>query len=271
MPLVSFLTRLVGALGRAITDTFNRANGSLGVTDTGETWEIISGTWQVSGNRAYTSTAASSEPKAMVDPRTPDVRITINLGTKDAVYLRYIDDNNWVRVVRGHYQTSSTAYCSYTNYSARGDFQSCSSCGGSCSPGGCGCGNSSPSCSSGFYCGNVGQPCDQWISCSCWCSADGTCTVACGTNYQDHHRYLVQQKVGGTLTTLFTSNTYATGASAFTITATGDALSVTDGRQASGGLAMSSALRDATKVGIGRVDQDTYDSSAIDNLVVTPL
>lgn len=273
MPAASSFRTLMSPGVSAVTDQFNRPDGTaLTTTDTGQPWEIVTGTWTTQNNRAYTSTSASSDPIAVVNAGTPEISsFTLNIGTKDAAIIRFEDTSNFLRVVRGYWQTSSTAYCTYTNYSASGDRISCSNCGWSCAPSGCGCDNASCSTYPGGYCTTPETDCNtNYISCDCWCSSDGTCQQACGTNYYNNYRWALQQMLGGSLTTLYTSPTRSTGVSAFTISALGGTITVADSRDSTTET-VSGVLTTATKFGIGRANYQSGNSTAIDNFSLSPL
>lgn len=84
-----------------ITDSFNRANStsSLGDTDTGETWEILSGIFGINTNAAY-HTSAGDNDIAVVDTTITNLMITgifSAISTTNAVGLvaRVTDINNF--------------------------------------------------------------------------------------------------------------------------------------------------------------------------------
>lgn len=82
----------------------------LGATETdGRAWRATSGTWAASGGKFTTSTARTSDPKAIVKMPYFDIDYTVNVGYSDAVYIRYADENNWIRITQ-HQTTSSTSY-----------------------------------------------------------------------------------------------------------------------------------------------------------------
>lgn len=94
------------------TDDFNRADGALGSIPGGPAWEVISGTWAIASNRASSSTAASSNPVAVVDTETTDADLSVNVSNLggDAIYGRVVDANNWFRAKVRRYQTSTPYY-----------------------------------------------------------------------------------------------------------------------------------------------------------------
>lgn len=53
MPLGIVASARVATITAPVFDSFNRANGPLGVSDTGQTWQTDSGSWQIISGRAY--------------------------------------------------------------------------------------------------------------------------------------------------------------------------------------------------------------------------
>ncbi|MBL7495115.1 RHS repeat protein, partial [Frankia sp. CNm7] len=86
--------------------SFTGANSisSLGTTDTGETWEVLSGTWGINSNNAYLATAAVLKPSVAVLPAPPDglVRFTAPTAQDNVgVAFRVQDvDNLWALTVK---------------------------------------------------------------------------------------------------------------------------------------------------------------------------
>jgi len=72
---------IITSILRKITDSFNRSDGSLGSTDTGQAWSATRGTWTVSSNKATSSDSASSYPLA-----------TVSLGSQNAIVSADIVD-----------------------------------------------------------------------------------------------------------------------------------------------------------------------------------
>lgn len=109
--------------GVAASDSFNRVNGAMGSTETGGLpWQVITGTWSISSNRAYTSTGSSSNPIAVVDSGGSDVDISLNIssGGGDALYFRVVDATNWWRIRHMYYSQqdpySCPSYCTSYQY-----------------------------------------------------------------------------------------------------------------------------------------------------------
>ena len=134
-----------------ITDSFNRSDGSIGSTDTGQAWQATRGTWTISTNKASTATSPSSYPIAAVDFASPSATIEVDVSKGSGAAFWISDSSNWwglasVAAVSGsqcttYYQTSTppppyyagqagtpaysyqsavqfacTAYSSYTDY-----------------------------------------------------------------------------------------------------------------------------------------------------------
>lgn len=97
--LIEFLYNLNGIIS---ADTFSRTDAisSLGITDTGDTWEIIKGIWGVSGGWAYKSTS-NSTGIACIDSGLSDVKVSVKIariGIQVGLALRCIDYDNTIRV-----------------------------------------------------------------------------------------------------------------------------------------------------------------------------
>lgn len=82
------------------TDTFTRADSpTLGsIPGSPLTWEVVSGTWSISGNKPVTSTAPASNPIAVVDTGSPDTDVSVAANGGDALYVRVVDAANWLRL-----------------------------------------------------------------------------------------------------------------------------------------------------------------------------
>jgi Concanavalin A-like lectin/glucanases superfamily len=50
-----------------VSDSFNRANGAIGISDSGHTWIAQTGSWIISANRAASSSAAGSQATVAID------------------------------------------------------------------------------------------------------------------------------------------------------------------------------------------------------------
>ena len=93
-----------GAGSWMLFDSFNRADSatSLGMADTGQVWQAITGTWGISGNRAY-NPSATADAFAVVDAGVADCSVEVKLAvlsTSCGLYLRVTDALNWIRVIR---------------------------------------------------------------------------------------------------------------------------------------------------------------------------
>jgi hypothetical protein len=84
---------------KAFTDNFTAADSALTLPQTSAKWEAISGTWGIIGNKAYSVTAGSSYPVAVVDTKTKDaiVKSTSTTATNagHGVSFWVTDANNW--------------------------------------------------------------------------------------------------------------------------------------------------------------------------------
>lgn len=109
---------------RIITDTFNRANGSLGTTSSGHPWSVLRGTWSISSSQATSSTAGSSYPLASVDLGAQNIIVSADITDGGPGVAFWVTDANswWASSV--NYRTTS----------------GCTGAGGNSSSGGGDCG-----------------------------------------------------------------------------------------------------------------------------------
>ena len=103
------------------SDPFTRANGVLGAVPGGPVWEVLSGAWSVSANRALSTTTPGSNPLAVVETGTDNVDVSgyARHSQGNALYARVKDANNWVRLRSEYYSYSSQYYVTeyeYLNY-----------------------------------------------------------------------------------------------------------------------------------------------------------
>ena len=134
MPIISSLASIsaraygwcAGKLKILITDNFNRANGPLGNTDTGQTWQATRGTWSIVSNQANSSDAGSTYPLASVNIQSQDVVVSASInGGGPGVSFWLTDANSW--------------WASSVNYRTTSYSFSC--CGGSLGGSNVGCGS----------------------------------------------------------------------------------------------------------------------------------
>src|SRR5690349_13187977 len=109
-------------------DTVTRS--ALGTIESdGRTWNIGSGVWSADGTKLTTTTARASDPKIYVYEPYADFDMKADVGFGDALYLRYKDANNWLRVTKhradyntpydcnAYYEKTGTTACNpYTCY-----------------------------------------------------------------------------------------------------------------------------------------------------------
>lgn len=84
-----------------VSDLFNRADNasSLGNTDTGQTWQAISGTWGIQGNKAYLVThGASTNDVVVVETGVSDCEASVKISgslTRPRLAFRVTDQSNF--------------------------------------------------------------------------------------------------------------------------------------------------------------------------------
>jgi chitodextrinase len=82
-----------------VSDSFNRVDSStsLGVSDTGQTWTALTGTWGISSNQAYL--AAGTGGIAVIDSGKSDATIQVKNAVITATNMRFVfrltDSNNY--------------------------------------------------------------------------------------------------------------------------------------------------------------------------------
>lgn len=93
------------------SDTFDRANAADLATST-LLWEELTGDWQVDNNSAYTTTAASSYPMAVIDVQKADANLrSFSVGSNNSgfgVAFWVVDSQNWWAAVTESTVTSTT-------------------------------------------------------------------------------------------------------------------------------------------------------------------
>lgn len=99
-----------------LEDAFDRANqqglGNIPVAE--RPWELVSGNWSISNNRAVA--ANTNDPIAVVNAYTPDVDISLNVSSTgyDGIVFRYLDENNYLRLVNYYRRSSRATYTTLT-------------------------------------------------------------------------------------------------------------------------------------------------------------
>lgn len=102
------LASLITPSGLAVTDSFNRGDGSLGTADTGQAWSVLLGTAAVSSNRMVWSGLTSGVGLAVLDGGFADgyVQVAFNYpstnGVNAGVAFRVADSNNLLWVGASH-------------------------------------------------------------------------------------------------------------------------------------------------------------------------
>jgi hypothetical protein len=143
----------IGAVGskvlttklKAFQDTFTATNSSTALPQTTAKWVATSGTWGITGNKAYSTTAASSYPVATVDTNTKDVVVKSTASSSGSGYgvsFWVTDANNWwgahtekttFSAAPYNCPSGGTAYgsnCNYAYGASGGPYSYCGGCGG---------------------------------------------------------------------------------------------------------------------------------------------
>ena len=268
-----------------ITDNFNRANGPLGNTNTGQAWEAINGTWAIVSNQASSSDAGSTYPVAAVNLQSYDGIVSANItdGGPGVVFWLTSANSWWASSV--NYR--STSEFTGTTQSGGGYYANGFSISGYTCPSGCFYSPAMGECLSNIdesYCG-PGTP--VYV-----CNAAGsTCNYIppftfCGTkvgsgNCNSVTTYITELKlysnVAGTISTAATqqiaSNTSSyTKANSMKVVASGNSITVTGYSSAGLVSQLGSPLTNTpsspikgTKVGIIKTPSTANQGSALDN------
>jgi len=95
---------------RIITDTFNRANGSIGTSSSGYPWSVLSGTWSISSDKATSSDSGSTYPLATVDIGAQNVVVSADITDGGPGVAFWVTDANswWASSV--NYRTTSFSF-----------------------------------------------------------------------------------------------------------------------------------------------------------------
>jgi hypothetical protein len=102
---------------RIISDTFTRADGSLGTSSSGHLWSVLRGTWSISSNKATSSDAGSSYALATVDIGAQNVNVSADITDGGPGLAFWVTDANswWASSV--NYKSVQTGQAYYTNSS----------------------------------------------------------------------------------------------------------------------------------------------------------
>jgi len=103
-----------------ITDSFNRSDGSIGSTDTGQAWQATRGTWTISTNKASTATSPSSYPIAAVDFASPSATIEVDVSRGSGAAFWISDSSNWWGLASVAAVSGSECTTYYQTYTAGG-------------------------------------------------------------------------------------------------------------------------------------------------------
>lgn len=164
-----------------VSDNFNRVNSTvLGIASNGfSQWTTQRGTWEISSNRASSSTAGTSYALATTPLYKTSTDITLKVdmpdGTGTGVAFWVVDANNWWAVQNWENVTTTTSGGYY--YCTNGATPNGGICESYCSS----CVTSSTSlvstgCRTASQCAALDPPADVWeANCSsCFCSSSAT-------------------------------------------------------------------------------------------------
>lgn len=105
--------------GITVFDNFDRSDGSLGSTSTGNLpWQVLLGSFAIASNKAVSSPSTATSGLAVVDNLTPNVNLSLDVSPTggDAIYFRVDDAYNWWRAGIDSVTTSSQQAYGHTEY-----------------------------------------------------------------------------------------------------------------------------------------------------------
>lgn len=125
-PTITFRTSPTdgGIVDGIVYDSFNRADSatSLGVSDSGHAWSVLSGVWGISTSRAYAPTFAGPQTIAVIDTGKADAVIDVRFGTVSGsmgLAFRMTDaTNGFVTNATGLFKFESGSLDASTNFAA---------------------------------------------------------------------------------------------------------------------------------------------------------
>lgn len=242
-------------MGASYQDTFSGTNGSpLGTIEIGGVaWQVLTGTWTRTNGLAATTTAASSNPLAVIDVGWGDIDQSINVagaGGGDALYFRVVDASNWLRA-RANVVVSGYSYGPYVQ---SGPYALAPGDDAYMNPA---YSNATVVVSDTEYEVFNSGPTSYYVY-----------TRSKTTSYA--YSVVVEKSVAGTVSTIG-SVASAAQVTAIRMVATASTLTLyIDGASSSSGVFVDGTNATATKHGIGR-GVSSVDASAIDNFSLQPL
>lgn len=100
--LIAAIMQTFSAAVVNIVDSFNRADGPIGLADSGQAWTTLSGTWAISGNAMQCVTASGNRDMIAIDLGRSDVTAQVKVLTvlaPQGMALRIVDNVNYIGVV----------------------------------------------------------------------------------------------------------------------------------------------------------------------------
>jgi len=280
---------------RLITDNFNRTNGSLGTTNTGQSWSATRGTWSISSSQATSSDSASTYPMATVDINSQNVTVSADIVDGGPGVAFWITDANswWASSVNYRSVYTSSGYYSGQTATFPGYYQNSYEISSYTCPSGCfyspamgqclynvtedGCGAGTPvqTCTGSGPSLNCNYVPPQTICTSV--STIANCNFVDTSYYTYYTELKLYKNVSGTISTVAThqlnSNTssYSEVNSIKAITS-GDSITVSGYSGAGLSSQLGSSLTNTpssptkgTKVGIIKTPSDANSGSILDN------
>lgn len=292
-------------LSSIISDSFNRVDGSLGNTDTGDTWSMLRGTaWTIVSNQASNADAATNYPIATVLLGSNDGTVSVSTSQGCGPVVWVTDANNWWTSFHNSatvgdcsggatgniYSSAPSCSCGgVTNDggTCTGSTVSCNDYSNTCAPGGCGTVSSSyvvqNNCYDGYTSGNCGGAGGVWNGTQC-CFDENYYTrtqntmvtmYGCSATPSSHteHRLRMVKNVAGTIATVADA-VIASAPAAVKLVTSGNSIVATaySDTAMTTSLGSNSQTNTGTKglsVGIGKAPGGLAQGSTVDNFSAT--
>ena len=203
-----------------ITDLFNRTtSGSLGTTDTGQTWSNTRGVWYANGSAAQSDTDPATYPLASI-PFNQDATVSVTPSPGTGVAFWVTDSGSW---------WASVAHETYTSYTYDCNPYSCTLYSGSYTCGSLGTfyygGTSFTSCgdAQSFMCNacasNYGYTCSDFV-CN---TSSSTCYNTC-TGYSTNYFLRILKSISNTISNAISDISLPSFPAKVKVTTTGDSI-----------------------------------------------
>jgi predicted phosphodiesterase len=95
--------RAIGYSSLLVSDTFNRADGSVGLAETGQQWVAQSGTYAIKSNKLVKTVSGATFDQIVIDSGNPNVAVDVDFvwktGNTGGLTLRNSDVSNFIQTI----------------------------------------------------------------------------------------------------------------------------------------------------------------------------